>query len=91
MPSPAAVIRARELFESFARTFEDVSPFEVAIAVDGAIEITALIGKHFLTADISPAGRQVEAILDEPESGAVAWSSSDTSAHEILREIERAA
>ena len=90
-PSARALDRARLLLSSFAQRFDDVSAFEVTVAVDGAIEITALLGTLFLTVDVSQSGRSVQAIIDRPVSGEVAWSSRDASADEILTEIERAA
>jgi len=90
-PSTKALKRARQLLSSFAQRFEDVSAFDVTVAVDGAIEITALLGELFLTVDVSQSGHTVQAIIDRPVSGEVTWSSRNASADEIMTEIERAA
>lgn len=90
-PSTKALERARQLLSSFAQRFEDVSAFDVTVAVDGAIEITALLGELFLTVDVSQSGHTVQAIIDRPVSDEVTWSSRNASADEIMTEIERAA
>ncbi len=86
-PAEGAVARATRVFDALAAA--DFAPFDVAIGVDGSIELTATIGTLAITIDVSPTGSRIDAVLDTADR--VVWVGENVTPAAVVKEIERAA
>ncbi|MBA4179842.1 MAG: hypothetical protein C0506_04565 [Anaerolinea sp.] len=69
---------------------DDASMFEVFVADDGTIEITASPHGRFITIDVAPASGRT-AVVVQDSKGVTLWANPDASDTEVVQEVERAA
>ena len=77
------------MFHFIARTFQDLSPFQISVAVDGSVELTGLLGDTMLTVEVSPGSGRMDAVMDTLSG--VVWVGHDISTEDLMKEIQRAA
>lgn len=91
VPSAAARNRAEALLSRLVIAIEDASIFEVFVADDGTIEITASPPHgRFITIDIAPVSAQT-ALVVQDSAGRALVVDPDASDTEVVRRVERAA
>ena len=90
VPSAAARTRAEALLSRLVIAIEDASMFEVFVADDGTIEITASPHGHFITIDIAPVSART-ALVVQDSAGLALVVDPDASDTEVVRRVERAA
>lgn len=90
VPSAAARTRAEALLSRLVIAVEDASIFEVFVADDGTIEITASPHGHFITIDIAPVSART-ALVVQDSAGLAMIVDPDASDTEVVRRVERAA
>lgn len=81
---------ALSVAERLLRQLGDPAPFEVFVADDGTIEITAVHADRFITVDVSPGSARL-AIVVTSSAGATLCSAEDADEGEVLRQLRSAA
>lgn len=89
VPSAAATARAQGLLSKLVIAVLDASVFEVFVADDGTIEITASPPDMLITIDVSPGTGRIAMVAQEL-AGVVVWSSEDATDTDVVRQVERA-
>ena len=88
-PDERSIRVARDLIAALAQMEDAIHGLEIGVGVDGCIEITGRVRATHLTVEVSPTGSRIDAVLDT-EAGIV-WVGEQTSAEDLLKELERAA
>ena len=89
VPGADALMRADGLITQLVMV-GDFSIFEVYVADDGSIEITASTPERFVTIDIAPASARASVVVQD-STGATLWAASNATDAELVRQVERAA
>jgi hypothetical protein len=88
-PHPAAIMFAHDLLDSLTHCRGAADSLEVAVAVDGSIDITSIRGAEMIIIIIPPSGSRIEMAVQDWKTGQLLSPTVTVSNGDIVRRLER--